>query len=161
MTNHLSISLSLSLWMCSRQRCKSLNKTPIYKLTSFTPEWKFFLVRKDKFSQNVNILREKLKIHAWNLAAIVNLNLNRRFFYINALCVSVSLCWGKIELHGAFNRFSDFFVQAFRIDVDTWKFSMWLLYIFWDDWLIFMISASNEQLQQQLKYTLLKPDCHC
>ena len=23
-----------------------------------------------------------------------------------------------------------------------------------------MISASNEQLQQQLKYTLLKPDCH-
>ena len=29
-----------------------------------------------------------------------------------------------------------------------------------DDWLIFMISASNEQLLQQLKYTLLKPDCH-
>ena len=28
------------------------------------------------------------------------------------------------------------------------------------DWLIFMISASNEQLQQQLEYTLLKPDCH-
>ena len=24
----------------------------------------------------------------------------------------------------------------------------------------FMISASNEQLQQQLEYTLLKPDCH-
>ena len=24
-----------------------------------------------------------------------------------------------------------------------------------------MISASNEQLQQQLEYTLLKPDCHC
>ena len=23
-----------------------------------------------------------------------------------------------------------------------------------------MISGSNEQLQQQLKYTLLKPDCH-
>ena len=23
-----------------------------------------------------------------------------------------------------------------------------------------MISASNEQLQQQLEYTLLKPDCH-
>ena len=27
-------------------------------------------------------------------------------------------------------------------------------------WLIFMISGSNEQLQQQLEYTLLKPDCH-
>ena len=37
---------------------------------------------------------------------------------------------------------------------------MLLLYIFWDDWPIFMISGSNEQLQQQLEYTLLKPDCH-
>ena len=26
--------------------------------------------------------------------------------------------------------------------------------------LIFMISRSNEQLQQQLEYTLLKPNCH-
>ena len=25
---------------------------------------------------------------------------------------------------------------------------------------MFMISGSNEQLQQQLEYTLLKPDCH-
>ena len=37
---------------------------------------------------------------------------------------------------------------------------MLLLYILWDDWPIFMITASNEQLQQQLEYTLLKPDCH-
>ena len=44
--------------------------------------------------------------------------------------------------------------------VDTWKFTMFLLYILWDDWPIFMVSASNEQLQQQLEYTLLKPDCH-
>ena len=29
-----------------------------------------------------------------------------------------------------------------------------------DDWPIFMISDSNEQLQQELEYTLLKPDCH-
>ena len=53
-----------------------------------------------------------------------------------------------------------FFVQAFKIVVDSWKFSMLLLYILWDDWPIFMISASNQQLQQQLEYTLLKPDCH-
>ena len=32
---------------------------------------------------------------------------------------------------------------------------------FKDDWSIFMISSLNEQLQQQLEYTLLKPDCHC
>ena len=37
---------------------------------------------------------------------------------------------------------------------------MLFLYILWDDWPIFMISASNKQLQQQLEYTLLKPDCH-
>ena len=35
-----------------------------------------------------------------------------------------------------------------------------MLYILCDYWPIFMISASNEQLQQQLEYTLLKPDCH-
>ena len=37
---------------------------------------------------------------------------------------------------------------------------MLLLYILSDDWPIFMISASNELLQQQLEYTLLNPDCH-
>ena len=63
-------------------------------------------------------------------------------------------------IHGTFNRFPDFLVQAFKIVVDSWKFSMLLLYILWDDWPIFMISHSNEQLQQQLDYTLLKPDCH-
>ena len=65
-----------------------------------------------------------------------------------------------IVLCGEFNRFPDFFVQAFKIVVDPWKFSMLLLYILWDDWPIFMISRSNEQLQQQLEYTILKPDCH-
>ena len=38
---------------------------------------------------------------------------------------------------------------------------MLLLYILWDDWSIFMISSSNEQLNQEVEYTLLKPDCHC
>ena len=58
---------------------------------------------------------------------------------------------------GAFKKFPDFFVRAFKIVVDSWKFSMLLLYILWDDWPIFMILGSNEQLQQQLEYTLLKP----
>ena len=65
-----------------------------------------------------------------------------------------------IYIRGAFNKFRDFFVQAFKIVVDSWKFSMLLLYILWDDWPIFMISGSNEQLQQELDYTRLKPDCH-
>ena len=37
---------------------------------------------------------------------------------------------------------------------------MLLLYCYTSDWPIFMISCSNEQLQQQLEYTLLKPNCH-
>ncbi len=56
--------------------------------------------------------------------------------------------------------FQTFFVQPFKIVVDSWKFSMLLLCILSDDWPIFMISGSNEQLQQQLEYTLLKPDSH-
>ena len=64
------------------------------------------------------------------------------------------------EVSGAFDKFPDFFVQAFRIVVDSWKISILLLYILWDDWPSFMISASNEQLQQQIEYTLLKSDCH-
>ena len=60
-----------------------------------------------------------------------------------------------------FTKITFFFVQAFKITVDSWKFSILLLYVLWDDWPIFMISASKEQLQQQLEYTLLKFDCHC
>ena len=50
--------------------------------------------------------------------------------------------------------------QAFKIVVDSWKFSMLLLYILWDHWATFMISGLNEQLQQEFEYTLLKPDYH-
>ena len=53
--------------------------------------------------------------------------------------------------------FQTFFVQAFKIVVDSWKFMILLLYILWDDWPIFMISGWNEQ---QLEYTLLKLDFH-
>ena len=63
-------------------------------------------------------------------------------------------------IQGAYDTFPDFFVQAFKIVVDSWKFSMLLLYILWDNWPIFMISSSNEQMQQEFKYTLLKLDCH-
>ena len=53
-----------------------------------------------------------------------------------------------------------FFVQAFKTFVHTWKFSILLLYMLWDDWPIFMISRSKEQLLKQLEYTLLNLDCH-
>ena len=66
--------------------------------------------------------------------------------------------FGIYEVHTI--SFTTFFVCAFKIVVHSWKFSILLLYVIWDEWPIFMISGSNEQLQQQLEYTLLKPDCH-
>ena len=72
--------------------------------------------------------------------------------------------WGVMVIIAGYEvntiSFQPFFVQAFKIVVDTYKFSMLLQYILWDDWPVFMISDSNEQLQQQLEYTLQKPDCH-
>ena len=53
--------------------------------------------------------------------------------------------------------FQTFFVWAFKIVVDSWKFTMLLHLMKWPS---FMISGSNEQLQQQLGYSLLKPDCY-
>ena len=69
------------------------------------------------------------------------------------MCVCVCVC-------SEFNMFPDVFVQAFKIVVDSCTFTMLFLSILWDDWPIFMISASKEHLQQQLEYTLLKPDFH-
>ena len=63
-------------------------------------------------------------------------------------------------IRGAFNKLPDFFVQAFKIGVDSWTFTMLLLRSLRHNWPIFMISDSNQQLQRQLEYTLLKPDCH-
>ena len=34
-----------------------------------------------------------------------------------------------LQLRDAFNRFPDFFVRAFKIVVDSWKFSILLLHI--------------------------------
>ena len=68
--------------------------------------------------------------------------------------------WKK-KIRGTFNKFPDIFVQVFKIVVDSWKFTMLLLYILWDDWPIFKISGSNQQLQKELEYTQLNPDCHC
>ena len=56
--------------------------------------------------------------------------------------------------------FQTYFVGAFKIVVESWQFSMLLLYILWDDWPRFMISGLTVQLQQQLEYTQLKPDFH-
>ena len=42
--------------------------------------------------------------------------------------------YAKVIVRDAFNRFPDFFVQAFKIVVHSWNLCMLLLYILWDDW---------------------------
>ena len=69
-----------------------------------------------------------------------------------------ALSWCTYKVHTI--SFKTFSLEAFTIVKDSWKFTMLLLYILWDDWPTFTISGSNEQLLQQLEYTLLKPDCH-
>ena len=97
----------------------------------------------------------------------LSLSLSHTQNWSSSLRVSFSFCWSGsavkkfvfYEVHTII--FQTFFVRAFKIVVGSWKFSMLLLYIAWDDCQIFMISASNEQLQQELEYTLLsQPDCH-
>ena len=87
---------------------------------------------------------------------------DKRKRYLLRICY-----WGNVQIYVYIYiyiyevhtiSFQTFFVWAFKIVVDSWKFTMLLLYILWDDWPVFMISGSNEQLQQQLEYTLLKLD---
>ena len=75
---------------------------------------------------------------------------------INQICINDKML--PIYIYEV--RTISFFAWAFKIVVDTWEFSMLLLYILCDDGPIFMISGSDQQLQQQLEYILLKPDCH-
>ena len=77
------------------------------------------------------------------------------YIYI-CICVCVCVCVYVVPSMSI----QTFFVQAFKIIIDSWTFSIFLLYILWDDWQIFMISRSNQQLQHQLECTLLMPGCH-
>ena len=46
--------------------------------------------------------------------------------YVRCMYVHVCVC---MHVRGDFNKFPDVFVQSFKIVVDSWKFSMLLLYI--------------------------------
>ena len=67
--------------------------------------------------------------------------LTQLYIFVVALTYIYTYIWG------AFNKFPDVFRQAFKIVVDSWKFTMLLLYILWDDRPIFMILGSSQQLQ--------------
>ena len=65
----------------------------------------------------------------------------------------------SIYQRDGFNKFPDFFVHAFKIVVDTWKIQ-YIIAIHLMRWLINFYDFYDKQLQQQLEYTQLKPDCH-
>ena len=80
------------------------------------------------------------------------------------VCVTVNVCsWSSSEdqdiQYEIFNTWLPG-ICVIYIYIPSWNFSMLLLYILWDHWPIFMISDSNEELHQQLKYTILKSDYH-
>ena len=77
-----------------------------------------------------NLISVSLSWMFWGLCLEIKLII---FLYIMYVVHSIS--------------FQTFIVQAFKIVIDSWKFSMLLLYILWDDWPIFMIWGLNEQLQ--------------
>ena len=56
---------------------------------------------------------------------IVDINIKQ---YIN-----INIIYIAIYIRGSFNKFPDFFVQAFKIVVNSWKFTRILLYTLWDD----------------------------
>ena len=70
------------------------------------------------------------------------------------MCVCVCVC---VVLSVSFMTF---LYWAFKIVADSWKTSMLLLYILYDNGPFSMISVSKEQLPQELEYNILKPYCH-
>ena len=123
------------------------NQMPWKNLWMVVLPWNFFLYFLDDLNDCQNL---------WSYRTISpNVIL---IFPKNFLDFKVDMIEKQGIICGAFNKFPDFFIQAFKIVEDSWKFPMLLLYILRDDWPIFMIS--DEQLQQELEYTLLKTDCH-
>ena len=70
--------------------------------------------------------------------SLKNANLLVDQIILEYIYIYIYMC---VCIRSAFNKAPEFFVQAFKIVVDSWKFSMLLLYILWDDWPIFMISG--------------------
>ena len=104
--------------------------------------------------RNLDVMFDFKFIYKMKIIHYIYLDL---FSYICQLFFSIL----TIIIRRAFNKFPGFFCkQAFKFVVDSWKSNMFFLYILWDDWPIFMILGSNEQLQQEFEYTWLKPDYH-
>ena len=70
----------------------------------------------------------------------------------------ISFC---LNIRCTFNKLPEYFCTGISNCRRHLKSEYAITIVLWHDWPIFMISGSNQQLQQELEYTLLKPDCHC
>ena len=116
-------------------------------------------IRKWQWTPSDGEAPELERCGVWSTPSLLLLVIFRTPIYAERLSVATRLSRRTMTYVVHSISFQTFFVQAFKIVVDSWTFSILLLYISWDDWLSFMILGSNEQLQQQLEYTLLNPDC--
>ena len=151
-TNSLPLSLSLSLSLSHRKLSNKPFKTFAFYLFLHINAYIFDILRRAFWSQCHSIY-----IHNFVISFTFTIDLT---FLLYIMLMTITLY--SIVVNYVVNSisFQTFFVQPFKIVVDSWKFTMLLLYILWDDWPMFMILGSNQQLQQELEYTLLKPDCH-
>ena len=69
------------------------------------------------------------------------------------VCMCVCVC---ARARGAFNRFPHLFVQAFKIVVDSWKFSMLLLCIYTDFLLFPKLRGCRYETIEEVKEALTK-----
>ena len=113
------------------------------------------MVCKSRVTPTLNRVRLRFEcIYVW-------IRIYKCVYISMCVCIYIYVCmYMYVYIYEVHTIILDFFVWPFKIVVNSWKFSMLLLYILWDDWPIFMISGSNEQLHLELEYTLLKLDCH-
>ena len=94
-----------------------------------------------------------------------DVTLLRVVYRLSSIRVGISVCvWfgmdQLINLRGTFNKFPDFFRTGIKNCRRLLKIHYVIAIHLMRRLTNFMISASNQQLQQQLEYILLKPDCH-
>ena len=110
----------------------------------------------NQFPQNtIKVIREFERIQKKICRHKMSIMFNEICIYIYiyiymCVCVCVCVCvW--VCVFGAFNSFPYFFVQAFKIVVDSWKFSM---YEMTDQYLWFQVQMNSYSSNWNT------PDCH-
>ena len=142
-TNTKIHSLWESIWQQGRENEKCwMSPMAITKVRQVKSLTLIILKKKQKTSDFLgeiqgitdNYLRKLIRSIAKDMGVL--LILIRQVVHEDSVCAWGVSCLCSITIiyiyiRGVLNKFPDFFVQAFKIVVDSWKFTMLLLYIFW------------------------------